>query len=462
MFRNLHQEVIMKGTLLVKNVKHLVTCDADDRLLDGVNVFIRDGVIESIGQNEETAADVIDASNMVMYPGLINTHHHLYQTFSRNLPQVQNMELFPWLKTLYEIWKHVDEDVVYYSSLTGMGELLKTGCTTCLDHHYVFPGTVGGGLLDAQFHAADELGMRFHATRGSMDLSVKDGGLPPDSVVQSVDGILKDSEEAVARHHDGSRYSMHQVALAPCSPFSVTGELLRESAVLARKLKVRLHTHLAETKDEEQYTLSRFGMRPLEYMESLGWVGPDVWYAHGIHFTEGELKRLADTGTGVAHCPVSNMKLSSGVALIPQMLKLGVPVGLAVDGSASNDGSNLLEEMRVAYLLHRLSWSQEAPDGYDILKMATRGSARILGREELGRIEVGMAADFFLVNLNRIEMVGAQFDPKSVLCTVGLKGCVDYTVVNGKIVVRDGRLAGVDEEKIVEKANAVVEEYISR
>ncbi|MEQ2677904.1 8-oxoguanine deaminase [Enterocloster citroniae] len=452
----------MKGTLLVKNVKHLVTCDADDRLLDGVNVFIRDGVIESIGQNEETAADVIDASNMVMYPGLINTHHHLYQTFSRNLPQVQNMELFPWLKTLYEIWKHVDEDVVYYSSLTGMGELLKTGCTTCLDHHYVFPGTVGGGLLDAQFHAADELGMRFHATRGSMDLSVKDGGLPPDSVVQSVDEILKDSEEAVARHHDGSRYSMHQVALAPCSPFSVTGELLRESAVLARKLKVRLHTHLAETKDEEQFTLSRFGMRPLEYMESLGWVGTDVWYAHGVHFTEGELKRLADTGTGVAHCPVSNMKLSSGVALIPQMLKLGVPVGLAVDGSASNDGSNLLEEMRVAYLLHRLSWSQEAPDGYDILKMATRGSARILGREELGRIEVGMAADFFLVNLNRIEMVGAQFDPKSVLCTVGLKGCVDYTVVNGKIVVRDGRLAGVDEEKIVEKANAVVEEYISR
>ena len=457
----------MKGTLLVKNVKHLVTCDGDDRLLDGVDVFIRDGVIAGIGQESGTlesgtAEDVIDASNMVMYPGLINTHHHLYQTFSRNLPQVQNMELFPWLKTLYEIWKHVDEDVVYYSSLTGMGELLKTGCTTCLDHHYVFPGTVGGGLLDAQFHAADELGMRFHATRGSMDLSVKDGGLPPDSVVQSVDEILKDSEEAVARHHDGSRYSMHQVALAPCSPFSVTGELLRESAVLARKLKVRLHTHLAETKDEEQFTLSRFGMRPLEYMESLGWVGPDVWYAHGIHFTEGELKRLADTGTGVAHCPVSNMKLSSGVALIPQMLKLGVPVGLAVDGSASNDGSNLLEEMRVAYLLHRLSWSQEAPDGYDILKMATRGSARILGREELGRIEVGMAADFFLVNLNRIEMVGAQFDPKSVLCTVGLKGCVDYTVVNGKIVVRDGRLAGVDEEKIVEKANAVVEEYISR
>lgn len=459
---NLHQEVMMKGTLLVKNVKHLVTCDDSDRLLDGVNVFIRDGVIAGIGQNEETADDVIDASNMVMYPGLINTHHHLYQTFSRNLPQVQNMELFPWLKTLYEIWKHVDEDVVYYSSLTGMGELLKTGCTTCLDHHYVFPKGTGTSLLEAQFGAADALGMRFHATRGSMDLSVKDGGLPPDSVVQTVDEILKDSEEAVSRFHDSSRHSMGQVALAPCSPFSVTGDLLRESAVLARQLKVRLHTHLAETKDEEQFTLSHFGKRPLAYMESLGWIGPDVWYAHGIHFTEEELKLLADTGTGVAHCPVSNMKLSSGVALVPQMLKLGVPVGLAVDGSASNDGSNLLEEMRVAYLLHRLSWSKEAPSGYDILKMATRGSARILGREELGQIAVGMSADFFLVNMNRIELVGAQFDPMSVLCTVGLKSSVDYTVVNGRVVVRDGRLTGVDEEKIIEKANLAVNQYINR
>ena len=452
----------MKGTLLVKNVKHLVTCDDSDRLLDGVNVFVRDGVIAGIGPEEWTAEDVIDASHMVMYPGLINTHHHLYQTFSRNLPQVQNMELFPWLKTLYEIWKHVDEDVVYYSSLTGMGELLKTGCTTCLDHHYVFPKAAGNGLLDAQFAAADALGMRFHATRGSMDLSVKDGGLPPDSVVQTVDEILRDSEAAVRKYHDNSRYSMHQVALAPCSPFSVTGDLLRESAVLARKLKVRLHTHLAETKDEEQFTLSHFGMRPLQYMESLGWVGPDVWYAHGIYFNDDEIGYLAQTGTGVAHCPVSNMKLSSGVAKIPQMLKLGVPVGLAVDGSASNDGSNLLEEMRVAYLLHRLSWSQEAPSGYDILRMATRGSARLLGREELGQIAVGMAADFFLVDTERIELVGAQFDPKSMVCTVGLKGSVDCTVVNGRVVVRDGRLACVDEGRAVEKANQAVNKYINR
>lgn len=452
----------MKGTLLVKNVKHLVTCDADDRLLEGVNVLIKDGVIAEVGSNVQTADDVIDASDMVMYPGLINTHHHLYQTFSRNLPQVQRMELFPWLKTLYEIWKHVDENVVYYSSLTGLGELLKTGCTTCLDHHYVFPKNAGTGLLDAQFSAAEELGIRFHATRGSMDLSVKDGGLPPDSVVQTVDEILKDSEEAVKKFHDGSPYSMRQVALAPCSPFSVTGELLKESAKLARKLGVRLHTHLAETKDEEQFTLSHFGMRPLEYMESLGWVGPDVWYAHGIHFNEDELKLLAKTQTGVAHCPISNMKLSSGIASIPEMLNLNVPVGLAVDGSASNDGSNLLEELRVGYLLHRLNDSRKAPSGYDMLKIATKGSARVLGRGNLGEISVGMAADFFLVNLNRIDMIGAQFDPMSVLCTVGLKGSVDYTVVNGDIVVKEGRLVRVDEENLVRKANEAVTDYLNK
>ena len=251
------------------------------------------------------ADDVIDASHMVMYPGLINTHHHLYQTFSRNLPEVQNLELFPWLKALYEIWKNLDEENVYYSALTGLGELLKTGCTTCLDHHYVFPKGHTFGLLEAQFQAANDLGIRFYATRGSMDLSVKDGGLPPDSVVQTVNEILRDCREAVEKFHDSSPYSMHQVALAPCSPFSVSKELLQESAKLARSLHVRLHTHLAETKDEENYTLKRYGMRPLEYMESLGWTGPDIWYAHGIHFTDKELDVLARTGTGVAHCPIS-------------------------------------------------------------------------------------------------------------------------------------------------------------
>lgn len=449
-------------TLLIKNVKYLVTCDDEDRVLNGVNVFVKDGVIQSIGSEEQTADDVIDGSHMVMYPGLINTHHHLYQTFSRNLPEVQNMELFPWLKTLYEIWKNLNPDTVYYSSLTGMGELLKTGCTCCLDHHYVFPAGTGIDLLDAQFAAADELGMRFHATRGSMDLSVKDSGLPPDSVVQTVDQIMKDSEEAVAKFHDPSEYSMHQVALAPCSPFSVSSELLRESAKLARKLHVRLHTHLAETKDEENFTLEHFGMRPLEYMESLGWLGSDVWYAHGIHFNEAELKKLAETGTGVAHCPISNMKLSSGIAQIPEMLQLGVHVGLAVDGSASNDGSNLLEELRVGFLLHRLNSSSAAPTGYDMLKIATRGSASVLGRNDIGQIAEGKAADFFMINMDRIPLIGSQFDVSSMLGTIGFKGNVDYTVVNGKVVVRDGHLTGMDEMDMTRKANACVEKYLGR
>lgn len=449
-------------TLLIKNVTYLVTCDDDNRVLKEVNVFVEDGIIKSIGADVQTADDVIDGSHMVMYPGLINTHHHLYQTFSRNLPEVQNMELFPWLKTLYEIWKNLNPDTVYYSSLTGMGELLKTGCTCCLDHHYVFPAGTGMDLLDSQFDAADALGMRFHATRGSMDLSVKDGGLPPDSVVQTVDEIMKDSEDAVRKYHDASRYSMHQVALAPCSPFSVSSELLKESAKLARKLHVRLHTHLAETKDEENYTLEHFGMRPLEYMESLGWIGPDVWYAHGIHFNDAELKRLAETGTGVAHCPISNMKLSSGITRIPEMLKLGVRVGLAVDGSASNDGSDLLEELRTGFLLHRLNSSSAAPTGYDMLKIATRGSASILGRDDIGQIAEGMAADFFLINMDRLSLTGAQFDVSSMLGTVGYKGNVDYTVVNGRVVVREGRLTGVDEEKITAEANQCVSRYLGR
>ncbi len=241
-----------------------------------------------------------------------------------------------------------------------------------------------------------------------MDLSQKDGGLPPDSVVQSIDEIMTDSERLVRVWHDPERFSMRQVALAPCSPFSVSGDLLRESAVLARSLGVRLHTHVAETKDEENFTLERFGMRPLAYMRTLGWTGPDVWYAHGIHFTSRELQDLAETGTGVAHCPISNMKLVSGVCKVPEMLRAGVPVGLAVDGSASNDGSNLLEELRVAYLLHRLTWSREAPSGYELLKVATRGSARLLGRDDIGCLAPGMAADLFMVRLDRLELVGAS------------------------------------------------------
>lgn len=450
------------SSLCIKNASVIVTCDDQDSVLENSSILIEDGVIRSIGQQTFSADEILDASGCMVYPGLINTHHHLYQTFSRNLPQVQNMELFEWLTTLYEIWKNLDSSIIYHSSVTGMGELLKTGCTTCFDHHYVFPGGSSVSLLEAQFEAARQLGIRMYASRGSMDLSKKDGGLPPDSVVQSVDEILKDSRNAVEKFHNPAPFSMNMVALAPCSSFSAGKELYRQSALLARDLRVRLHTHLCETLDEENYVLEKYGKRPLSYMEELGWTGSDVWYAHGIHFNDEELKILAETKTGMAHCPISNMKLSSGICRIPEMLKLGIPVGLAVDGSASNDGSNLLEELRVAYLLHRLNSSSQAPDGYELLKLATRGSAAVLGRSDIGSLEPGKAGDLFLIRKNRLELVGADLDPKSMLGTVGFKGAVDYTVVNGKIVVRNGKLTGIDEEKAVYEGKRAVNEYLNR
>lgn len=450
------------STLLLKNIHTLVTCDDRDQILRGVDLYCEDGLIRSIGPAlPHTADKVVDARHCWCYPGLVNTHHHLYQVFSRNLPQVQNLELFDWLTTLYEIWKGLDESVIRLSSLTGMGELMKHGCTTCFDHHYVFPAHAGD-LIGAQFAAAEELGIRMFASRGSMDLSKKDGGLPPDSVVQTVDEIMKDSARIIEQYHDPRPGSMRQVALAPCSPFSVSAELLRQSAILARQYGVRLHTHLCETKDEERYMLTHHGVRPLEFMASLGWTGPDVWYAHGIHFNDEELRELARTGTGVAHCPISNMKLASGVARIPDMLELGVPIGLAVDGSASNDGSSLMEELRVAYLLHRLHSSAKAPSGYQVLKMATRGSARLLGRDDIGQLTAGKCADFFLVDSRRLELVGGEYSPADVLATVGLRGPVDYTVVNGKITVKDGHLVTIDEDRIAAEAREVCRSYLSK
>ena len=448
---------------LIRNAQAVVTVDAEDRVLHNANILIEDRVIRYIGTEPQPADQVIDASHCFVYPGLINTHHHLYQTFTRNLPQVQKMELFPWLVTLYEIWRGLDEDCIYDSSLIGIGELMRYGCTTCMDHHYVFPRTGSEHFIDQQFRAADTLGVRFHATRGSMSRGKSDGGLPPDDLVQDVDTILSDSERLVKKFHDTTPFSMHQVALAPCSPFSVTTQLLKDSAVLARQLGVRLHTHLCETIDEENFTLQAVGMRPLEYMESCGWVGPDVWYAHGIHFNDEELKLLARTGTGVAHCPVSNMKLASGVCRVPDMLKLGVPIGLAVDGSASNDCSNLMAEIRAAYLLHRLHASANAPTGYELLKMATMGSARLLGREkEIGSLEVGKAADLFMIDVDIPDLVGAKKDPACLLGTVGYSRPAKMVMVNGKVVVEDGRLLGIDEEAVRVHASGLVDTMLKK
>ena len=445
---------------LLQNARCIVTCDDNDTILRGTDVLMQDGVIAAIGKLGTVQADeVIDASRLILYPGLINTHHHLYQYFTRNLRHVQNLELFDWLTALYDIWAHLNEDTVRLSSLSGMGELMKYGCTTCFDHHYVFPNGAGD-LLAAQFSAAEDLGIRMVSSRGSMSLSRKDGGLPPDSVVQTTDEILRDSRDAIERYHDASNFSMRQVVLAPCSPFSVTADLMKESAKLARSYGVRLHTHLCETKDEERFTQSSRGMRPLAYMESVDFVGSDVFYAHGIYFNDEELQFLSKTGTGVAHCPCSNMKLSSGVARIPDMLRLDVPVGLAVDGSASNDASNLMEEMRAAYLMHRLQYGAQAPSGYDLLKMATRGSARLLGRKKLGQIATGCAADLFAIRYDRMEMAGAERDEANLFGTVGYHLPADAVWVGGKLTVKDGALTRIDEDRTAAQSRAEIDRLL--
>lgn len=431
----------------LKNIETVVTCDGSDHVFKNVDLWFSDGVITAIGDLNAAADREYDCSGMIVYPGLVNTHHHLYQYFTRNLYKVQDYELFDWLRALYGIWKNLDETTVYLSSAAAMGELMRYGCTTCFDHHYVFPKDAGD-LLGAQFEAADALGIRMHASRGSMDLSEKDGGLPPDSVVQPVDAILRDTESLIARYHDPKPFSMRRIVIAPCSPFSASTVLYRESAVLARESGVRLHTHLCETADEESYTLERFHLRPFAYMEKLGWTGRDVFYAHGIHFNDAELDRIKETDTKIAHCPCSNMKLSSGVMRLPDMRKRGICIGLGVDGSASNDASNLMEEIRTAYLLHRLTYGADAPGGYDLLKMATVGGARVLGQEEIGSLEVGKAADLFAIRADSPDMLCAVDDPKSLFGTVGYHKPCDLVFVNGELTVKDGRLLGVDEQKL--------------
>ncbi len=439
--------------ILIKNANAIVTCDTNDRVLKNFDILIEGNIIKEIGQNlEAEGAEVINAKGKFVYPGLINTHHHLLQAFSRNIPLIQNYELFDWLLYLYNVWTQVNPDYIYLSSLVAMGEFVKFGGTTMFDHHFAFPKSSSKQIIDREFDAAEELGVRFHAGRSCFTRGKSKGGLPPEELIETCDETLKDCDRLIEKYHDPSEFSMRQVVVAPCSPFSVDTEVMVESAKLARAKKVRLHTHLCETIDEENYCLEVYGNRPLDWAEECGWLGDDVWYAHGIHFTDDEVKRLAATKTGVAHCPVSNMKLSSGICKVPLMLELGVPVGLAVDGNGSNDDSNLLADIRVAFLLHRLNSSLKAPSGYDCLKMATVGSASLLGRTDIGRLEVGKAADLFMINVDQLDYVGGLLDPAAFLGTIGYGRPVDLTMINGKIVYQNGRLVGIDEEKIKEQA----------
>lgn len=439
---------------------------ADD--LSGVDVLIDGNRISKIGKGlsapagAEGACAVVDASRHVVMPGLVNTHHHFYQTLTRNVPAVQDAKLFDWLVYLYEVWKGVDEEAVYWSSMLAMAELAKTGCTLSTDHHYLYPRSFTGDLPGIQFKAASDIGLRFAPTRGSMSRSKKDGGLPPDSVVQDEDEILAQSEDALRKYHDAAPDAMRKVALAPCSPFSVSEKSMRDAAALARRYGARLHTHLAETADEDDFCVQMYGRRPLRVMEDCGFVGKDVWYAHGIHFNDEELGLLARTGTGVAHCPSSNMRLGSGICRVREMLDRGVNVGLAVDGSASNDASDMLGEARQALLLQRVRYGSGGITAREVLGVATAGGARILGYDDAGTMEPGALADVALFDVMKLEYAGALSDPAAALLFSGYNHGVDHLIVNGEMVVRNGRLTGADEDRIRDEANRCAKRLLTK
>jgi 8-oxoguanine deaminase len=452
------------STFLLRNATVLVTMDAERREIAGGGFFARDGVIERVGTAAElpaTADDVLDATGHLVLPGLVNTHHHLYQTLTRAVPGAQDAGLFDWLRTLYPIWARLTPESVQTSTALGLLELAKSGCTTAFDHHYLWPN---GSSIDDQFAGAAEVGIRFHASRGSMSLSEKDGGLPPDSVVETEEAILADSLRAISTFHDPSPGAMRQVVLAPCSPFSVTERLMHQSADLAREHGVRLHTHLAETYDEERFTVERFGKRPVEYAADLGWLGSDVWFAHGVFISADEIGRMAATGTGVAHCPTSNMRLASGIAPVAAYLRAGVPVGLGVDGSASNDGSNLLAEARQAMLLARLAASPGVGEGPQMpvraaLELATRGGAAVLGRTDIGHLATGMQADCFTLDLGRLEYAGAHHDPVAA-ALLAAPTPARHVVVGGRRVITDGHHVTLDERALAERHNRLAAKMV--
>ena len=415
----------------------------------GADILIEGAQIAKVGKNLpiEQGVRVLDCRGKVALPGLVNSHHHFFQGLTRCLPAAQNSPLFAWLEYHYGVWRYLDGEAMQAAARLAIAELLLTGCTTTSDHQYLFPRGVAEDFIGIDVEAARKLGIRFCGTRGSMTMGKSAGGLPPDELVEKDDDVLRHSEEVIARWHDPQPFSMCQMHLAPCTPFNVTPHLLRDTALLARKHHVRLHTHLAETEDETKFCELNFGKRPLALMEELGWVGDDVWFAHGVQFNDGELDVLARTGCGVAHCPSSNMRLGSGAARIPAMLKRGIPVGLAVDGSASNDSSDMLGELRQAMLLARVSYGASALSARQAISMATEGSARLLGRSELGVIEEGKAADIALFDLEQIANAGAG-DPIAALVFCGNDHRAWAVMVNGEWVVRDRRLVRGDEEQI--------------
>ncbi len=450
--------------LLLKSCSFIASFDGE-KTYSNCDILIEGNRISKIGQELKPSVEglkTIDCQDCIVIPGLINTHHHFYQTLTRNIKEVQNAKLFDWLNYLYEIWKNIDEEAVYFSSLLAIGELLKTGCTLSTDHHYLYPKNFKGDLTGIQFNAAEKLGIRFSPSRGSMSLSRKNGGLPPDSVVQNEDEILEDSLRVIEKYHDPSEDSMRKIVLAPCSPFSVSKNNLKETADLARKFKVRLHTHLAETKDEQDYCNQKFGKNPLALMEEVNFVGEDVFFAHGVFFNDDELKVLKETKTSIVHCPSSNMRLGSGIARIREMIDEGINVGMGVDGSASNDTSDMLGELRNALLLQRVKYGAEGLNAKEAFKLGAENGAKILNYDKLGKIKEGWLADIAIFNLNKLEYTGSLSDPLAALLFSGISHQVEHTVVNGKVVVEKGKLNGEDEKLIITKGNEIAKRLLTK
>jgi 8-oxoguanine deaminase len=451
------------SSLLIKNADILVTMDDSRREIKNGGLYSENGFLKNVSHTKdlpESADEIIDLSGYIVLPGLVNTHHHFYQTLTRAVPAAQNANLFNWLKTLYPIWARMNPDDVFTSAKTAMVELALSGCTTASDHLYLFPN---GSRLDDEIAAGKEVGIRLHASRGSMSLGESKGGLPPDSVVDSEENILRDSQRLIETYHDPKPGSMLQIVLAPCSPFSVTSDLMRESAKMARHYGVHLHTHLAETEDEQAFCQQKFGYRPVGYMQSVDWVGEDVWYAHSVYVSKEEISVYAQDGCGVAHCPSSNMRLASGIAPIREYMAAGVKLGLGVDGSASNDGSHMLGEARQALLLARLragieGFSLSAEDapplmtGRQALELATRGGAAVLGRKDIGTLETGKCADFIAIKLDKLGYAGSHHDPVAALVFCAPQN-VDYSFVHGKMIVKDRQMLTLDSQKLVEKHN---------
>lgn len=450
--------------IVIENIHTLIT-EVGEPPEEDMSVRIIDEQIDSISSQTEShwhPDQVIDASGMLVLPGLVNTHHHFFQTLNRNIPAVQNAKLFDWLTYLYEIWKFLTPEMARTSAQVAASELILSGCTTAVDHFYVFPNEHQEGILEAEIDGVEEIGLRFHPTRGSMSLSKEDGGLPPESVVQDEDTILNHTRDIIEEYHQPETYGMTRIVVAPCSPFSVTDTIMTQSKQLGEQYEnVYFHTHLAETLDEEKYCLESTGKRPFEYLEALDWMDDRCFFAHSVHLNSDEVDRMAEAGAAMSHCPTSNMKLGSGMAPVVEMLKKGVTVSLGVDGSASNDSSHMIAEARQALLLQRINYDEESITARDVLRAGTVGGADAIGRDDIGTLQPGKAADLIGIDLNRLDYAGGLHDPLTAI-VICRPPKVDLSVINGELKVQNGEFLPLDLDELTARQNQLAQQQMQQ